>query len=439
MYFEQNGCEEQTGKNQLTERPFFINREKKALIVDEELSYSFLHSYIAYKTGLRPMTIFTKKILDKIKTLQEKDGKKTFHVSFEDIGLSFPDENISEEVAKRECQNGKSGYFFLKNIEKRIFVTIGEVKKLYQKNQKYRMQLKKQGKLKYFRLLYKPYSGIFNLIKAAKLLPGKKKYLKYNYKATKSHAAPGRLGMIAGILLGRGKKILTRARDATEAVHAAMLALQAQEILGGRTATESIKAVSLKHQAEVLSECVFYGVEHNFDIKTRFDEIEDELCTIGMWFNRSKRDLMICNSELNIVNELARIFREYSQFDEEQQCLEKVRKLNRKIYLNRHRVWGTIVWPFRFYFEYLMGALHRFLAAILLWPLLFTLLGYLFISGHKNFVVALIYSINSFFALQITSTESSTGSIILSIIAIIVGFFHLGIFISHLYTIVSRK
>ncbi len=437
----------ETGEGLLSERPFFYKREKKALVVDEEIPYSYLHAYIAYKTGHRTLAVSTKKLLDKIKTIHEQAKKEKFHISFEDICLSFPDENVPPELEKREApkkdKKSKYGYSFFKSIANRVFVTIGEPPGVKQANQAYRRQLKAQGKLKFYKILYKPYSGIFNLIKAAKLGSRKKELRKSDYNSSTGHSAPGRMGMIAVLLINRGIKILTSAVSAIDAVHAATLALQAQEILGGRTATESIQAVSLKHQAEVLAECIFYGVEHNFDIKSRFEEIENELQIIGRWFKRSKRDIMIYNSELNIVNEVARIFRKYSQFDEEQQCLDKVRGLNRKIYRGKHKIWGTITWPFRCYFEYLMGSLNRFLAAIVIWPSLFTLICYLLMPvNSKSFKDALMYSINSFFALQITPIDMLTNyplSSILSITAIILGFFHLGIFISHLYTIVSRR
>jgi hypothetical protein len=230
---------------------------------------------------------------------------------------------------------------------------------------------------------------------------------------------------------------LSQAKRSNDAVYAAMLALQAQEILGGRTATESIKAVALKHQAEVTAECMFYGVEHNFDVKRRFEEIHDELEIIGKWFGKSKKDIMIFNSELNIVNELARVFRQYSQFDEEQDCLNRVRSISRKIYFKRNKFWGWLISPLRWYFEFLVGSLPRFLAAIVFWPTLFTLVYHLL---GLSIGEAFTYTVNSFFALQVTTGNCfSQMPSLLAIIPILLGFFHLGIFISHLYTIVSRR
>ncbi len=436
----------QTGEDILSERPFSCKREKKALIVDEELGYSFLHSYVGYKMGYRAMLVSTKSILDAVSKLQEKEEKNAFDISFEDICLSFPDHKITNDLADREEEDeqkkGGVKYYFFQRILKRIFITIGEKKELKQKNREYRKKLKAAGKLDFYKILYKPYAGIFNLIKSAKLKSRKIKLKSPKIESVTGHSAPGRFGMIADCLINRCKRVLNQANSSIDAVYAAMLALQAQEILGGRTATLSIESISLKHQAEVKAECMFYGVEHNFDVKSRFKEIEKELEIIGKWFNKSTRDIMIFNSELNIINELARVFRQYSQFDEEQSCLNRVRSISRKIYFKRNKFWGWLISPLRWYFEFLVGSLARFLAAIILWPTLFTFIYY-FISdpGNRDALKnAFIYSINSFFALQVTTNNGfSQMPSLLAIIPILLGFFHLGIFISHLYTIVSRR
>ncbi len=152
---------------------------------------------------------------------------------------------------------------------------------------------------------------------------------------------------------------------------------------------------------------------------------------------------MIYNSELNIVNELARVFRQYSQFDEEQECMDKVRSLNRKIYRERNKFWGWLVSPFRWYFEKLIGSLPRFLTAIIVWPAFFTPLNYFFMPTNTSdrMLKAIGYAINSFFGMELPTIDSSTSMplLILNIFAIMMGFFHLGIFISQLYSVVSRK
>jgi hypothetical protein len=422
---------EEKGK---TTRPFFCQRKKKALVVDEELPYAYLHSYIAYKFEHRAMMVTTKKLLD---IINNECNNLQFSHSFEDIYLSFPDDTLKyEPLPKHSLRRRDDLYNFFQNIPRRIFVTIGEHGKVKTGNRAYRQELKDKPDFKFYKMLYKPYAGIFNLQKEARLKKEKKKVMR-SEDIQAGHSQPGRLGLIADILIERSTRVLAQAKNSNDAVYAAMLALQAQEILGGRTATESIKAVALKHQAEVTAECMFYGVEHNFDVKRRFDEIHEELGIIGKWFGKSTRDIMIFNSELNIINELARVFRQYSQFDEEQDCLNRVRSISRKIYFKRNKFWGWLISPLRWYFEFLVGSLPRFLAAIVFWPTLFTLVYNLL---GRSIGEAFTFTVNSFFALQVTTGNGfSQMPSLLAIIPILLGFFHLGIFISHLYTIVSRR
>ncbi len=420
-------------------RPFLSEYTKKALVVDEEIQYSYLHAYVAYKFGHKTLIAITRKILDDLKTDAEYPSR--FDLSFEDIYLSFPDSALKYDTLQQHSLRVRDKiYTFFKNIPKRIFVTIGEHGKVKIENRVYRQELIDNRNCKFYKMLYKPYAGIFNLQKEARLKMKKIEQTKGTKNSPIGHSQPGRLGMIADILIERSTKVLSQVKSSNDAIYAAMLALQAQEILGGRTATQSIKAISLKHQAEVMAECMFFGVEHSFDVKGRFKEIHEELGIIGRWFGKSQRNVMIYNSQLNIINELARIFRNYSQFDEEQMCLDQVRTLIRKIYRKRNKFWGWLTAPIRWYFEYLIGSLGRFLAAIILWPFLLTLIFYILPRLNNNipsgisFINALTCSVNCFFALQNSSIFP-----VLSIIGIISGFFHLGIFISHLYTIVSRR
>jgi hypothetical protein len=432
-----------SGEDKQSQRLFFDKREKAAIVVDEEKSYAFLHAYIAYKCYFSTALVLSKDTLDRINSICNNEFQ--FELAIEDICLSFPDEKISNDLRKREnaTENTteKEYYPFFAKIPKRIFVTIGETEAIRAENRRYRKELKANGRLKFYRMLYKPYAGIFNLSNAARISSYPSNELKHQEnKNSSGHAAPGRLGFLADILIQRAERILNQVHCPIDAVHAAVLALQAQEILGGRTATLSVKAISLKHQAEVMAECMFYGVEHNFDVKNRFKEIKKELEIIGNWFNNHNRKLMKYNSQLNIVNDLGRIFNRYSQFDEEQLCLNQVRRLSRKIFQERNKVWGWLVSPIRSYFEYLVGGLHRFLLSIILWPAAFIVLNFFLTpQSHGDFKKSFIHTINSFFALQFTASDLAVVPMMLGTFAILVGFFHLGIFISHLYTIVSRR
>lgn len=78
-------------------------------------------------------------------------------------------------------------------------------------------------------------------------------------------------------------------------------------------------------------------------VAARFADIETEMVSISGWFRPAKRRLSRLNAELRIVSELLLIFREHSQFDEEQQALVKLRGLHRDLWLLRHRRWAWLL------------------------------------------------------------------------------------------------
>ena len=54
-------------------------------------------------------------------------------------------------------------------------------------------------------------------------------------------------------------------------MYGALLALEAQELLANRTPTTALEALAVRHELEVTAECMFYGVEYNFDVRRRLE------------------------------------------------------------------------------------------------------------------------------------------------------------------------
>src|SRR5205085_6309754 len=142
--------------------------------------------------------------------------------------------------------------------------------------------------------------------------------------------------VIASRLIQRADHVLQSASSLPQAIHGALLALEAQEYLGHRTPTTSLEALALKHQLEVLAECMFYGVEYNMDVMSRFQEIQKEVDSIGWWFQPGSRKLSKLNAEIRIVSEMLKMFRDHSQFDEEQKSLKRIRTLHRHLWFRRN-------------------------------------------------------------------------------------------------------
>lgn len=261
------------------------------------------------------------------------------------------------------------------------------------------------------------------------------------------HSAPGRLLAVAERLIRRAEQVLENARSVPEAITGAMLALEAQECLGNRTPTTSLEALSLKHRLEVRAECMFSGVDYNIDVKSRFREVERDVRSIGRWLRPNTRTLATLSSEVSIVSSVLLTFREFNQFDEEQECQNRIRHLNRHIWFCRNRVWAWVFYPVRWYFDCLLGSVPVFGAAIILWLGVFTFL-FAQMSGMSETHGGshpFLDAMTSFVGMQpahddpkaILFAYFSVAS--LNALAIGLGFVHLGVFVSHLYSIISRR
>ena len=232
------------------------------------------------------------------------------------------------------------------------------------------------------------------------------------------------------------------AQSVPEAVHGAVLAVEAQEYLGHRTPTTSLEALALKHQLEVLAECLFYGIEYNMNVKSRFREIQEEVKSIGKWFRPRTRKHSRLNAEVRVISELALRFKDHNQFDEEQECLARIRDLYRHLWFEKNKWFAWSIYPVRRYIEFLLISMFRFALAIIFWVIVLGLLYNLLRPAGDAPWHGYVDAMTSFFGLQpahdlpMSREEHAVG---LNMAAILLGFVHLGIFISHLYSIVSRR
>lgn len=188
---------------------------------------------------------------------------------------------------------------------------------------------------------------------------------------------------------------------------------------------------------------MFYGMEHNIDVKNRIKEIEGEVAAVSEWFHTSRKRASALNAKLGIITEITKVFREAGQFDEEQACLKYFRKLNRQWYFLNHP-WQRIFHPFRWYLETLVGSFPLFAIAVLGWPLLFGVISQLISAQFDNvnpnsFIDHITHTSIMFFGLQPSGFPKGPAADILTVLIILTGFLHLGIFVSYLYTLISRR
>ena len=469
--------------------PYTPVRLSLAAALDEEDEYAYFNAYTAYRFGYRchVLTTYTiaKRILDEVTppgmTTEEREGisvepddavkavngllKNDLALSFEDLYMNFPDKSPEVDIHLSELEKRDGHFKKLRAVKQRIFVTVGhqrrgEDQQTWSGNRRYLRYLQSTGC--HCKTIYKPESGVFDLWSRSglwqrhratnglaeefewppkKLTPG---------DHAGGHSAPGRLLVIASRLLKRSSRILSEADSVPKAIHGAVLALDAIEYLGHRTPTTSLEALALKHQLEVFAECMFYGIEYNMDVESRFREIEDEVRSIGEWFHPASRSLSMLNAEIRIISELILIFRQHNQFDEEQKALVRIRSLSRHLWYRRNKWWSWVFYPARWYVEFLLGSLMRFVLALILWILVFSVLyGMVFPSSAQYLQPNLFHgfsdAITSFFGLQPPHDlkqlveENKQHIVWVMLSGVVLGFIHLGIFVSHLYSIIARR
>lgn len=365
----------------------------------------------------------------------------------------------------------------LEQAERRIFVTSGQRRlqdaRRWLRNSAHIAGLKARGV--YTRTLHKPYAGIYRLWGAA----GLNRQLRWADDASgcrfrgvakgfiwppgrqardtsnSGHSSPGALLSIADNLTARAASLwdeLNCSGSVEQAVRGAVLATDALELLGCRTPTQSIEALRLKHKFELLAECQFSGVEHHVCIKERIVEVRRDIKAISYWFGPRRRKLAAWNAESQILTDLVRILREHGHFDEEQYCMSNIRRATRKVWLQEKRPLSFLGYPFRWYVEILLDRPIHFIGALSFWTA--GLMWFFRYHGEQvvdvaetaspqaapvhNLAASLAETMTTFFQTQPPS-NLAWPALIVSSAAILFGFVHLGIFISHLYTQVSRR
>lgn len=277
-----------------------------------------------------------------------------------------------------------------------------------------------------------------------------------------SHSSPGRLVQIAEHLIHRTTAMPKYDLCVPDAVRGAVLATQAMELLGGKTPTLSLDALALKHEFEVVAECHFMGVEFHLSIRERLDEIRNNIQAMKRWIHPSRQEAFLLNSEARIVKRLISILDRYGEYEESVTCQNRLRYLHRKI--RQHDEWRAkkplriACWPLNTYLEWVQRSFPHFVGTLLAFILFFTIcfmhLGDERFSEalHRTFTAmhtvsldgptqAQTYSVNlpgTNFVI-FTGTQTHYLRTAISYAATLFGLINFGIFISMLYSRISRR
>jgi len=466
----------ETDRRDKSPAPYIPFRKCVAAAIDDEQSYAYFHAYTAYRFGFRSHVVTTDVLFESLFSANDVPAnlRPQFNLVFDDLFLNFPDREFSPQVGLSHLRHRGTRYPRVAEADHWIFVTTGQRRPRdeakWADNTDYLSELRHGGQ--HNETIFKPTSGIFDLWERSGLLSRLPGALDQDLRLTEKkprcgyaegffwppedfqlpddpdpgHSAPGRLLEIVTSLVARAERLLPDAKSVEEGVHGALLAAEALELIGPRTPTTALEALALKHQFEVMAECQFYGVEYDFDLQKRFDEIELELASVGRWFNPKTRDNSILNAQLSVISRLVIVFREANQFDEEQACMIKVRDLHRRTWVSKNR-WRRLAWPFRWYVEFLLKSLTRFSAAIGLWLVVLTVLYALSsnlpssASSMEKLGKSFTYAYTSFFPMQPPQDPDPTIKFNFGVVALAIfgGFVHLGVFVSHLYSKITRR
>ena len=519
-----------TNNNKMTAHQLPI-RKKIALAIDEEPDCAYFNAYVAYRFGFRSYAVTEEALLEKfVGKNGQLNGNKDFHLSIEDRFLNFPDRSDKYRNIRLSNLNVRSEHFpGLDNKRTlRVFITSGHQPEIIVERRKKKWRasnifqqettsrrfvdftkaLREEGRLG--TVLYKPLSGIFNFWEESglreKLVDGGRAegfYWPPKYMGRKDdefgHGAPGKILEIVLRLESRAEKLRNHTHSTIQAIHGAVLAVEAMELLIEKAQTTFLEALVLKHEFEAIAECHFYGVHSHFDVKTRIKDIQLEAKEFARYFDSSKRDDVERNTEMETLDCLIKIYREFNQFDEEMTIQDRSRKLHLQFWVKqngiisviKNRVWPKLkeicsgkykvninevlsviknrVWPklkeicssnywkkrdfwqfdptywIAWYINLLLKSIWIYLIAVALWVVG---LGFLFKWSYPNKLTSIPQGISTAIimftggtvhGLNEHGTSGNSRFIVVACLAVLSGLAHFGILLSHIYSRISRK
>lgn len=246
--------------------------------------------------------------------------------------------------------------------------------------------------------------------------------------------------LISRHLVRRAENLRSSANTVEEFIRGAVLATEALELVGYLTPTLAEQALLLRHEFEVRTEVAFIGTGYHFEIKKRLDELECEAQCAARYYHGAHHRTAQFDLLVTVGTRLATHFQEAGRFEEEQICAGRVRHWNNTLWMARNR-FRYLYWPLVRYFEMLLSSLQAFCVAILVWVAgLWLIFKQLPASPRCSEELGKLYDvINAFFGGGNFAADKSFQQNALIAAAVVAGVAHLGVFISHMYSIISRK
>ena len=204
----------------------------------------------------------------------------------------------------------------------------------------------------YWAVVHKPLAGIFGLRNACCLPNGRGFQGLYDTARVKeecrraqqgdyaeqnnddiSHAAPGMAMEIAVRLLRRAEWLEAEGKiiDAEGAIHGAVLATVAGELLDAKTPAVSIEALTWKQYFEIRAECEFVGVQAHTDIVDRFIDIHNAMRRICKSPDGLVREDVYTSGMAELMDKLSSLLSDKGKPEEALFFAKKARLFHRRL------------------------------------------------------------------------------------------------------------
>jgi len=483
--FDGSGLREYVRKQIKTKNDGHCKKMKErpllAIALDDELQFTYFNSMAAYRFGWRCFPIDSQTVAKSLLGVDSKADIK-IDLTFEDFHLNFPD-RTKEFGSLSKLEDRAERLPKLNDASKRLFVTASDSDTNDDENKNYIEQLSKDNRTDPNGKISKPVKGFFGFGILSNWSQDMSKRNLTSYTHSKcdnlenksgGHSAPGRLLEVSTTLLARASRIAKDGETLTSslsAIQGAVMATDALELLGDKTPTTSIAALALKHELEVTAEVQFLGVTlFKNSTQERFREIRSSVDKLTG--DIKKNPVANIAAQLSIINHLIPIYNAHHQIDAEAVLLEKERRLDvRRTYKplkwrfnNEDKllykflecwewIWSIIFYMPRLYVCFLMGSIARLTVASAVW--IFALSWLLGCVDRPTFDIDKLTENaspfgwgfqDSFFSFvsigqinQFSNLDTHMNWFILIAFTMLLGVVHVGLLISHLYSIVSRR
>lgn len=250
------------------------NQIKTAVSIDEEKSFSLLNGYLLYRYGFSTYVVSTlSEMIDVFKKDKNSPDVAPDYV-LEDVNLRFPDASGEQEKALYLVADAEMANACLLRKRQEIFENLPVDSKRIIISQATREDLNYWAGP----ILQKPFGGVFEEKLPSDLcMYGSIFYQNDDNEAKGNHSAPNINQKIAEALMRRARAIASEVKSVEEAIHAAVLAVEAKRLLGGKTLALSLEALKIKHCMEVTAECAFVGAADRLYVGRRFKEIKKDI------------------------------------------------------------------------------------------------------------------------------------------------------------------